>query len=926
MKIYSLYFHVSETLIMYVGFWETDYDYFRGDIVFVEDLQEYYICILEHKSNNITYPNKDDIYWIYVSSTFLRQFLLVNLFSDIQTPEDPKDTENLNDPKDTNLNDPKDTAIKPKKTFTGRTKQKSLKIKTSGLKKEKKSDTGSESLPDTLPDTLLYKFPDVDSQSDQVKRKGSKKTEHEAGVAHSDDENYIEHVKRQDLKRRIRLMEDDLETHKKKRMKGEDEISCLRDRLLMLNVDMDTKSVIVEKYDNTRNLSGSDYAKGMNWLRTVSKIPYGRYKPMGVTRTDSVEMIQSFFTNVKASLDKNIHGLEDVKQEILEFVAKRITNPNSKGHVLALYGPPGIGKCFQKDTPILMSDGSIRMVQDVKVGDLLMGDDSTPRRVLSLGGGRDTMYKITDTRGDSYTVNSEHILCLQHCRHKRVQHSVKHKRYRVIWFNHKRIRMEHEDFYYTNVKDNIHKTSSDKVLTKTATLVKVQKFVRTLGNRGVCEIPVKDYIKLPQSLQRDLRGYSVSVEFPENTTDIDPYTFGLRLFGSRADCIPQNYKCNSRTKRLQLLAGLLDACASIDICKGEYTMYNISQNITGDIVYLCKSLGIDYTVSKTTSYTNQNTITSTITVTGVGSCAIPTRVLKKFNNVVNTTKSHTCTYTRLSCITVTRLPEDDYYGFMIDGNERFVLGNFIVTHNTKIIRSLAEALDLPFYQINFGGLNDSAVLLGHSETYVGSKPGKIAEIMSNSEYMNPIIYMDEIDKISETKATEIFGVLTHLLDEEQNTTFQDNYLSNITLDLSKVFFVLAFNDITRVDEIVSDRLKIIYIDPPKLDDKIIICQDKMIPEIIRGVGIKDDYTVTVDKEIIEYIISAKTPSEKGVRQLRKNIEKIMNRLNYDILVNRLDKLSIETLQDQKMIIVTRSYVEEVLKLPSDDKTYLSMYI
>jgi len=244
---------------------------------------------------------------------------------------------------------------------------------------------------------------------------------------------------------------------------------------------------------------------------------------------------------------------------------------------------------------------------------------------------------------------------------------------------------------------------------------------------------------------------------------------------------------------------------------------------------------------------------------------------------------------------------------------------------TKIIRSLADALELPFYQINFGGLNDVAVLTGHSETYVGSKPGKVVEILSNSEYMNPIIYMDEIDKIGEQKATEIFGVLTHLLDEEQNSSFQDNYLSNINIDLSKVFFVLSFNDITKVDEIVSDRLKVIYINPPSLEEKVIICQDKMIPEILSNVSIQDYSTVILDKEIIEYIISSKTQNEKGVRQLRKNIEKIINRLNYDVLLENLDKLFIETnSENEKIIVITRSYINDVLK-HKEDTSYLSMY-
>jgi ATP-dependent Lon protease len=240
------------------------------------------------------------------------------------------------------------------------------------------------------------------------------------------------------------------------------------------------------------------------------------------------------------------------------------------------------------------------------------------------------------------------------------------------------------------------------------------------------------------------------------------------------------------------------------------------------------------------------------------------------------------------------------------------------TGKSKIIQTLAEALDLPFHQINFGGLNDAAILTGHSETYVGSKPGKIVEALTNSKYMNPIIYLDEIDKVSTTKATDIFGVLTHLLDEEQNDKFQDNYLSNVNIDLSKVFFVLAFNDISKVDAIVSDRLKVIYINPPTLQDKITICEHKMIPDIVKMINFKKD--IYLSKELIEYIITTKTQGEDGVRQLRKNIEKIFNRLNFDLLVNNTSDLKME----ENVIVITSTYINSILK-QKEKPRYLDMY-
>ena len=576
--MYNNIFISSSFSNMYVGYWNSNIFYKKGEIVYVEQLKEYFICTLEHVSDDVTLPSKDDLYWIYVSSMFLSQLGAIN-YSGMFNKNDNK-----------------------------KRLKKKLKIKTSDVKNNETDsdvDLNVQANDDVMSDFDLYDtqndetFPKKDNQKDNQKddnkddkkndKKDDQKDKGKNIKSYSDQGEYIQNVKINDLKRKLRMIEQDLDDHKRKKSKDEDEITNLRDKLLLMNVDLDTKSFIMDKYENTRKMSGSDHSKGMNWLKTVNKIPYGKYKNMAVSKNDSVEIIKKFFTSVKQKLDKNIYGLEDVKQEILEFVAKKITNPDSKGHVLALYGSAGVGK-------------------------------------------------------------------------------------------------------------------------------------------------------------------------------------------------------------------------------------------------------------------------------------------------------------------------------------------------TKIIRSLADALELPFYQINFGGLNDAAVLTGHSETYVGSKPGKVVEILSNSEYMNPIIYMDEIDKIGEHKSTEIFGVLTHLLDEEQNSSFQDNYLSNINIDLSKVFFVLSFNDITKVDEIVSDRLKVIYINPPSLEEKVIICQDKMIPEILLNVNIKDYDTIIIDKEIIEYIISSKTQPEKGVRQLRKNIEKIINRLNYDILIQNLQDLCIETnIDNQKTIVITRSYINDVLK-HKEDANYLSMYL
>lgn len=252
------------------------------------------------------------------------------------------------------------------------------------------------------------------------------------------------------------------------------------------------------------------------------------------------------------------------------------------------------------------------------------------------------------------------------------------------------------------------------------------------------------------------------------------------------------------------------------------------------------------------------------------------------------------------------------------------------TGKSKILKTLSEALELPFHQINFGGLNDVSILTGHSETYIGSKSGKLVEILSSARCMNPIIFLDEIDKISTNKNKEINGILTHMLDEEQNDKFQDNYLSNINIDLSKVFFVIAFNDIENVNSIVLNRMSVIHINDLTLQDKITIAVDKMIPDIISNLNILKDKYINLNRELIHYIIEYKVPEEKGVRQLKKCLEKIFNKINYLVLIGEHDKqktLNIRIESGIDEINIKKEFIDNCLVFKKQDNMLsLHMYM
>ena len=197
---------------------------------------------------------------------------------------------------------------------------------------------------------------------------------------------------------------------------------------------------------------------------------------------------------------------------------------------------------------------------------------------------------------------------------------------------------------------------------------------------------------------------------------------------------------------------------------------------------------------------------------------------------------------------------------------------------TLIKNGVAKALKRPFGFVALGGAQDSSFLEGFDYTYEGSKCGKIIDILRKCNCMNPIIYFDELDKISDTpKGEEISNLLCHLIDPSQNNTFYDRYFSEIEIDLSKVTFIFSFNNESLINPILKDRLKIIRTGGYKLDDKINISKQFLIPECLKNINL--DNQIIFDDKILKYIITIFTNTEKGVRELKRNIEEICSKIN-----------------------------------------------
>ena len=192
-----------------------------------------------------------------------------------------------------------------------------------------------------------------------------------------------------------------------------------------------------------------------------------------------------------------------------------------------------------------------------------------------------------------------------------------------------------------------------------------------------------------------------------------------------------------------------------------------------------------------------------------------------------------------------------------------------------------EGNSRPFSIIQIGGDSNASTLHGHNYTYVGSTWGSIVQILIDKKCMNPIILIDELDKISKTEhGREIIGILTHLLDPTQNDSFQDKYFSGIDVDMSKVLFILSYNDVTQIDKILLDRIHSIKFSNLPIDEKLVIARKHMLPEIYTRFGLQD--MVHFGDEVIKFIIETYT-CEPGCRKLKEKLLEIVGEINLDIL-------------------------------------------
>ena len=242
------------------------------------------------------------------------------------------------------------------------------------------------------------------------------------------------------------------------------------------------------------------------------------------------------------------------------------------------------------------------------------------------------------------------------------------------------------------------------------------------------------------------------------------------------------------------------------------------------------------------------------------------------------------------------------------------------TGKTSLVKEgISKILNRPFAFIALGGATDSSFLDGHGYTYEGSTWGKIVQILIDSKCMNPVIYFDELDKISDTpRGEEIAGILTHLTDTSQNSQFHDKYFAEINFDLSKCLFIFSYNDEHKVSPILKDRMYRIKTKGYSSKEKTVISNNYLLPKIREQVRFNVD-EITIPNDVISHIIDTHCNREDGVRNLKRCLEIIHTKLNlYRLMRPGTNLFEGEmSLKVEFPFLVTKEIVDKLIKRDSD---------
>tara|TARA_Y100000389_G_C17426222_1_gene499691 strand:- start:665 stop:1765 length:1101 start_codon:yes stop_codon:yes gene_type:complete len=250
------------------------------------------------------------------------------------------------------------------------------------------------------------------------------------------------------------------------------------------------------------------------------------------------------------------------------------------------------------------------------------------------------------------------------------------------------------------------------------------------------------------------------------------------------------------------------------------------------------------------------------------------------------------------------------------------------TGKTTIIKdAFSKIIKRPFAMCALGGAEDGSHWKGHDYTYMESKYGRIVEILIQSKCMNPLIYFDELCKVSDSpKGEEIIGMLTHLTDTTQNDKFEDKFFSGLEFDLSKAMFVFSYNDEKKVNAVLKNRFYRIHTKGYNTKDQVVIAKKHLIPKIEKNIKFEPG-DIEIPDSTLEYIVENYTENEKGVRNLKRCLEIIFTKINLYKFMPSDSTLfdGNEVLEITKPFVISEDIVKKLIKKEESNKIPFGLF-
>jgi ATP-dependent Clp protease ATP-binding subunit ClpA len=614
-------------------------------------------------------------------------------------------------------------------------------------------------------------------------------------------------------------------------------------------------------------------------------------------------------------------GIKDPKRPVGSFI---------------FLGPTGCGKCHGKGTKILMYDGSIKNVEDVLPGDLLMGDDSTPRKVLSLSRGKDKMYKITPLKGgDPWTCNNPHILSLKKTgSYEIVNIPLNEYLEKSKWFKHI------HKLWRTNIEFTPKPVSIDPYFMGlwigdgnshnvgiTTADMEIVDYIYDIAKKWDVNIRMDELDNNKSNVYVLTRKHIGDIDSNQLLRQFQKYGLITKNMIGDKKFIPDDYLYNDSSIRKSLLAGLIDSDGyHHHNCYLFSTKYD---KLADQVLFLCRSLG--YMASKTPKIVNGKTYYS------VNICGD----LSDIGNLLSRKKSTPRKQKKNISLTqfkVDYIGIDDYYGFEIDGNHLYLLGDFTVTHNTYSAKVMAKELfgtedsmiriDMTEYMEK----HSVSRLVGAPPGYVGYEDGgELTEAVRRKPYS--IILFDEIEKAH----PDVFNILLQLLDDGVLT---DSYGRRV--DFKNTIIIMTSNAGSRKlkdfgtgigfasqakneniqkdkNSIIDKELKKIF--SPEFLNRVdeVIMFNSLSKENIGGIvdvevkttiqRLKDiGYEINITNSLKDFLFEKGYDVEYGARPLKRAIQKYIEDRITDAIINEEivigDRVSLrydKTLEEVKLV-------------------------